>query len=241
MASPPVVVDKSDAACKYILKASDDLKALNDAVCSGAGAGTGAPIPPVVDPKKKESDALLKKIQGMLDKIKSENTSHPDSAAVIQAFKVDQATATPFEVSIKSKTSNPVMSDGTTIEDIKELIKGDLIDKTTSLKGGRRGKRSVRRNRRSFKGGRGNRSRRSRKGKKGGRRSRGRTIKGGAKMGKELKEWLKRQQRATGVAPISKKTIAATKTKPQATGSAQRSESSKHVAAGVRGLNSSSS
>jgi len=60
-------------------------------------------------------------------------------------------------------------------------------------------------------------------------------------MGKELKAWIKRQQKATGIAPISKATIAATKTKSQATGSEQRSESSKYAAAQARGLNSSSS
>ena len=101
--------------------------------------------------------------------------------------------------------------------------------------GGRRRKRSMRRSRRSSKGGR-----RSRKGGKSrkGRKSRGRSnkSKGGAKMGKELKAWMKRQKTATGITPISKATIAATKTNPQSTGSAQRSESSKHVAAQARGL-----
>ena len=108
--------------------------------------------------------------------------------------------------------------------------------------GGRRGKRSVRKGSRGSKSRRGNRSRKGGKsrGHKGskGRKSRGRTNKrkGGAKMGKELKAWMKRQKAATGIDPISKATIAATKTKPQATGSDQRLESGKHVAAQARGF-----
>ena len=55
-------------------------------------------------------------------------------------------------------------------------------------------------------------------------------------MSKELKAWMKRQEKATGVKPISKKTIDAAKTTSQATGSEQRSESGKHVAAKQRNL-----
>jgi hypothetical protein len=180
----------------------------------------------------------------MLDKIKTDNKSHTETTT-IDAFKADQAKSTPFDVSITSNAGSNAMSDSTTLDDIKEIILADLTDKKTPLNGGRRGKRSARRGRgrKSSKGGRRSRKggRRSRGCK--GRKSRGRSnkSKGGAKMGKELKAWMKRQQKATGIPPISKATIAATKTNPQSTGSAQRSESSKHVAAQSRGLNSSSS
>lgn len=231
-AAPPAAADKSKAACDYIVESLTGLTNLKAAVCAGAG-----PIL-AVDPKI-ASDALLKKIQDMLEKIKTDNKGHPETNT-IDAFKADQDALHPFEVSIKSVAGSNAMSDSTTLDDIKGIILAELTDKKTPLNGGRRGKRSARRSRRNSKGGR-----RSRKGGKShkGRKSRGRSnkSKGGAKMGKELKAWMKRQQKATGIPPISKATIAATKTNPQSTGSAQRSESSKHVAAQSRGLNSSSS
>ena len=55
-------------------------------------------------------------------------------------------------------------------------------------------------------------------------------------MSKELKAWMERQKKATGLTAISKKTIDAAKTTSQATGSEQRSESGKHVAAKNRGF-----
>jgi hypothetical protein len=143
-----------------------------------------------------------------------------------------------FKIAVDDKTFDLVESAGT-IDDQADAIAAALSGTPTQkmvLKGGRRGKRSARRNRRSSKsskGGRGNRSRRSRKGCKKSRRG-GRTIKGGAKMGKELQAWMKRQKAATGIDPISKKTIAKTKTKSQATGSEQRSDSGKYVEATKR-------
>ena len=168
--SPPV--DKSVAACTYmdnLTKLTTDFKTAVS--CPATAAGT--PLPPalpVVDPKV-TSDALRTKIQDMLEKIKTDNNSHPETTT-IDAFKVDQATSTPFDVSIKSAAGSNAMSDSTTLDDIKGIILADLTDKKTPLKGGRRGKRSARRGRgrKSRKGGR-----RSRGCK--GRRSRGRTNK----------------------------------------------------------------
>ena len=164
-AAPPAAADKSKAACDYIVESLTGLTNLKAAVCAGAG-----PIL-AVDPKI-ASDALLKKIQDLLDKIKTDNKSHTETTT-IDAFKADQAKSTPFDVSITSNAGSNAMSDSTTLDDIKGIILAELTDKTP-LKGGRRGKRSARRGRRSFKSGR-----RSRKGGKShkGRKSRGRSNK----------------------------------------------------------------
>lgn len=139
----------------------------------------------------------------------------PDDAAAAATKKTDAA--------CKFITS--------TLKSLTELNSDSGCNEAAAAEGGRRRKRSARKGRRSRKGGRKSRGCK-------GRRSRGRarTIKGGVKMSKELKAWMERQKKATGITAISKKTIDATKTKTQATGSEQRSESGKHVAAKQRNL-----
>ena len=216
--------DRSAAACKYIDEAIKGLTTLNTAVCDGAG-----PIGPAVDPKKAESDVKFEKLNSLVKAIMGKNTSID-----LKHVKVTQGSAPDYLVTIEGGSS-PIQFVGKETEDEIRANINTAFSLTLSG-GGRRGKRSARRSK-SFKGGRrsrkGGRKSRGCKGNKG-RRSRARTIKGGAKMGKELKAWMARQQKATGVAPISKATIAATKTKSQATGSEQRSDSSKHVAAKQR-------
>ena len=153
----------------------------------------------------------------------------PDSAAaaVILAAPKDDAAAGAGSDKKKAAACKFIKS---TLSSLNDLSKDSGCSEAAT--GGRRRKRSMRKGRRSSKGGRRSRARKGSKGRK----SRGRTIKGGTKMTKELKAWMDRQKKATGLTAISKKTIAATKTKSQATGSEQRSESGKHVVAQARGL-----
>jgi hypothetical protein len=226
----PAGADRSKAACDYINTAIAGLTKLNTEVCDKKD-GYSAPVKKEEEPVKKEEDpaaaAAARKtvLEGFLTKIKSEN---PLLITRLDAFAVEIDLAD-NKISVKGDRGvlQEVLADESTEPQFKTLITNMLGEK---IAGGRRGKRSARKGRKSFKGGR-----RSRKGKGSkGRRSRSRTIKGGAKMGKELQAWMKRQKAATGIAPISKKTIAATKTKSQATGSEQRSDSGKHVEATKR-------
>ena len=248
-AAPPAAADKSAAACKYMDDLTDLTNKFKTAVSCPAGAGAGTPVTPPVDPAAAAAAA-----QGLKDLLEPELTNIQSINAVNKNLQdlIFIVVGNDVELSNKnSPTKKIIVTDNVnTRDDLLAFITANAgtlgVDVAIALNGGRRGKRSARRGRRSFKSGR--RSRRSRKGGRRsrgckGRKSRGRSnkSKGGAKMGKELKAWMKRQQKATGITPISKATIAATKTNPQSTGSAQRSESSKHVAAQSRGLNSSSS
>ena len=247
-AAPPAAADKSAAACKYMDDLTDLTNKFKTAVSCPAGAGAGTPVTPPVDPAAAAAAA-----QGLKDLLEPELTNIQSINAVNKNLQdlIFIVVGNDVELSNKnSPTKKIIVTDNVnTRDDLLAFITANAgtlgVDVAIALNGGRRGKRSARRGRghksskggrRSFKGGR-----RSRGCK--GRKSRGRSnkSKGGAKMGKELKAWMKRQQKATGIPPISKATIAATKTNPQANGSAQRSESSKHVAAQARGLNSSSS
>ena len=235
---PPAATDKSKAACDYMNSLTDLTTKFKTAVgCTGAGAPPAPVITTLTEPDIKSWLKTKAAIKGneFLDGAIVAKDNNPG--------KTDEFTIT----AKNGKTFNIQENFGldATADEIAVALSGTPTQ-TMVMAGGRRGKRSARRGRRSFKSGR--RSRRSRKGGRRsrgckGRKSRGRSnkSKGGAKMGKELKAWMKRQQKATGIPPISKATIAATKTNPQSTGSAQRSESSKHVAAQSRGLNSSSS
>ena len=229
---PPPTPPKSKAACDYIDESLTGLNKLKTAVCTDAGAGPIGPPLPVTTPLTKVD------IENWL-KTKAAITGNEFLAGATVAKDTEPTKLDEFIITAKDgKTFNIQQNLGldATEDEIAAALSGIPTQK---MAGGRRGKRSARRSksrkggrrsRRSFKGGR-----RSRgcKGSKG-RRSRGRTIKGGVKMSKELKAWMKRQKKATGITAISKKTIDAAKTTSQATGSEQRSDSSKHVAAKQR-------
>ena len=245
--APPPAADKSKAACDYMNESLAGLTKLKTAVCAGAGAGAGTPVTPPVDPAAAAAAQGLKDLlEPELTNIQKMNTSNK----ILQDLKFT-VVGISVELSDPNTPANKIIVTDkvNTRDDLLAFITTNAaalgVDVAVALNGGRRGKRSARRGRRSSKGHKGGRSRKGGRRSRGckGRKSRGRSnkSKGGAKMGKELKAWMKRQQKATGIPPISKATIAATKTNPQSTGSAQRSESSKHVAAQARGLNSSSS
>jgi hypothetical protein len=223
MSLPPAapVEDRSKAACDYIKSAVAELGKLDKAVCTGAGGPP--PPPPVKSLTKTDIEAWL--------------TGKASANTFLTGYVVTETTpGTEYDIAVGDKTYKMLSSAGTIDEQANAIAAALSGTSGQKMAGGRRGKRSARRNRRSFKGGRGNRSRRS-KGSKG-RKCRGRTNKrrnGGAKIGPELKAWMERQKAATGKDPISKKTIAKTKTKSQATGSDQRLESGKHVVAQKRG------
>ena len=233
---PSASGDKSKAACDYIEESLAGLNKLKTAVCTDAGS-PGPVVEPAADATK-----LKATLDPLLETIKSKNKSTAGIPALAlnvdgDTLKLSGGDDAPAEVVVPVKV--------TTKEGLIEFITTNAENLGVvigpGLEGGRRGKRSARRGhgrksskggRRSFKGGRRSRARKGNKGRK----SRGRTIKGGAKMSKELKAWMKRQKAATGIAPISKKTIDATKTTSQATGSEQRSDSGKYVEATKRGL-----
>ena len=247
-AAPPAAADKSAAACKYMDDLTDLTNKFKTAVSCPAGAGAGTPVTPPVDPAAAAAAAqgLKDLLEPELTNIQKMNTSNK----ILQDLKFT-VVGISVELSDPNTPANKIIVTDkvNTRDDLLAFITTNAaalgVDVAVALNGGRRGKRSARRGRRSSKGHKGGRSRKGGRRSRGckGRKSRGRSNKsnGGAKMGKELKAWMKRQKTATGITPISKATIAATKTKPQSTGSAQRSESSKHVAAQSRGLNSSSS
>ena len=216
--------DRSAAACKYIDEAIKGLTTLNTAVCLKTEGDKGPPDKKLTKANIEAWIAVKKNTNAFLE------------GAIVSETKVGDV----YEITVGDKTFT-LLSTAGTIEDQADIIAAALdpastTEKPTKMKGGRRGKRSARRSK-SRKGGRrsrkGGKKSRGCKGNKG-RRSRGRTIKGGAKMSKELKAWMKRQKKATGITAISKKTIDAAKTTSQATGSEQRSDSSKHVAAKQR-------
>lgn len=239
-ASPPGApppADKSKAACKYM----DDLTDLTTKFKTEVGCSAAAAGPPVTPALPAATTLTQAEIETWLQNKETANAFLKGATVAVDSSATGSFIITHVSDHAKTFTVTEKMD----LDNEKDNIAAALDKIGTTMAGGRRGKRSARRGRghksskggrRSFKGGR-----RSRGCK--GRKSRGRSnkSKGGAKMGKELKAWMKRQQKATGITPISKATIAATKTKPQANGSAQRSESSKHVAAQARGLNSSSS
>jgi hypothetical protein len=231
---------KSAAACKYIKEAITGLTTLDTAVCTGAGAAPipTPPVPPATLTKKGIEDWLKAKDVFVGNEYLQDVTVSDVDA--VGAFTITNNADT---TKVFKGAASMVLDDEK--DNIAVALSGTPAKKMV-LKGGRRGKRSARRNRgrksskssRSSKGGRGNRSRR------GGKKSRrGRTNKrrnGGAKMGprmgKELQAWAKRQEKATGKPPITNVTIDKTKTRPQATGSKQRSDSGKYNAAQNRGF-----
>jgi hypothetical protein len=234
MASPAAPDPKSKAACEYIDKSLDGLNKLKTAVCSGAEkaplAAAAKPASGLATLNQPDIEAWLKTkgaIAGnefLLDATVAKGTGDKADEFIIKAKD--------------GKTFNIQENLGldATADEIAATLSG-VEGKTMVMAGGRRRKRSARRSFRSSKGCRGNRSRRSRKGGKKSRRG-GRTNKrrNGGTIGPALKAWLERQKAATGKDPISKKTIAKTKTKSQATGSEQRLESGKSVAAKNRGF-----
>ena len=227
-AAPPD--PKSAAACTYmdnLTKLTTDFKA-----AVSCPAGTGPPGPPALPAATALTQADIEKW------LKPKETANAFLAGATVAVDSVAGSFTITHTTNPAKVFNGSLS--MVLDDEANNIAAALDPASTSstptkMVGGRRGKRSARRSK-SRKGGRKSRKggRKSRGCK--GRRSRGRTIKGGAKMSKELKAWMKRQEKATGVKPISKKTIDAAKTTSQATGSEQRSESGKHVAAKQRNL-----
>ena len=238
MGAPAAVDPKSKAACDYIDESLTGLTQLKTAVCnkSDLGATTSSFSSSSSSKPDAAAAAAAKRkveVEGFLTNIKTNNSARKTE---LEPLRVDQGAAPDYAIFIKGgKTEVPVIITDNEAE-IKKNIEG-MIEGDPLTGGGRRGKRSARRSK-SRKGGR--RSRKGGKKSRGckGRKSRGRarTIKGGTKMTKELKAWMDRQKKATGIAPISKATIAAAKTTSQATGSKQRSDSGKYVEATKRGL-----
>ena len=235
MSSPPLDA-KSKAACDYIESAVTGLNNLNTAVCKKSGA---APDSSSSKPAAKlASDITTLTLTDIESWLKAKATIKGNEFLEGATVAKDTDSTKPDEFTITAKDGkNFNIHENLGLDATADDIAAALgPEGTTKMAGGRRGKRSARRSK-SRKGGRrsrkGGRKSRARKGNKG-RRSRGRTIKGGAKMSKELKAWMKRQKKATGITAISKKTIDAAKTTSQATGSEQRSDSSKHVAAKQR-------
>ena len=233
--TPPVVDPKSKAACEYMDSLTDlttDFKTKVGCTATAAGPTPLPPALPVVDPAAAAAATRKAEVEGFLAKIKTDNNATRKTE--LDPLKVEQDAPPGYAIFIRGGTTEVAVGDKDNEVAVKDNIAA-MLKGAALTGGGRRGKRSARRSK-SRKGGRKSRKggRRSRGCK--GRKSRGRTIKCGAKMSKELKAWIKRQEKATGVKPISKKTIDAAKTTSQATGSEQRSESGKHVAAKQRNL-----
>ena len=177
--------DRSKAACKYIDDSLAGLTTLKEAVCtkSDLGATTSSFSSSSSSKPDAAAAAAAKRkveVEGFLTNIKTNNSARKTE---LEPLRVDQGAAPDYAIFIKGgKTEVPVIITDNEAE-IKKNIEG-MIEGDPLTGGGRRGKRSARKGRKSSKGGR--RSRKGGRKSRGckGRRSRGRTIKGGAKMSK---------------------------------------------------------